>query len=305
MNNRNYIYLDYNKISLKLDSMIEAIRFENFDAIAVIVRGGLFPAVHISVRTGLPIFYLRHNENQATWIGEKPNHRKLLVVEDLAGSGHTLIDCQYFLKQEGYIFKALVVWKDTLSASTPEFIGFETTIPNESFIVPWEKAFKLNGGMQALSDELLDDYQFETTGWDMDGIFLEDVPSEVYRNGLDQALSIRDYYPLSPVQPNIGEKDFIITGRPTIDKERTSKWLLDHDLYYPLFLRDDEIEQPTAKTTASWKGNKAIAVGCCRYVESDAEQAMFMAAQFAQLEVVWWNNGNPITIQASIIQHAI
>lgn len=305
MGEKNLIYLDYNKISMRLDAMIEVIRKEEFTAIAVIVRGGLFPAAHLSVRTGLPMFYLRYNrveQNQISWIGERPVQGKLLLVEDIAGRGRTLLDSRDFLDAEGYDHKALVVWKDTISASTPEFIGFETTNPQESFVVPWEKTVKLNPRDRASNQQ---DHELEFTGWDMDGIFLEDVPSEIYRAGLQEALAIRDNYPLASIQPSLGDKDVIITGRPSIDKERTLTWLGTHKIHSPLFLRDDGIEHPTPYTSALWKGKKAVEVGCSRYVESDSEQAMFIAANYPQLEVLWWNNGNPITVQASPFLRAI
>lgn len=309
MKNTQLIYLDYNKISLRLDAMVESLRKEEFTAIVVIVRGGLFTAQHLSVRIGLPIHYLRYNrqrENQISWIGEAPKPGKILLIEDLAGKGRTLLDCRDYLKSKSYQHKALVIWKDVLSASTPEYIAFETSDPQESFIVPWEKAIKINFEANHPDARIpLQDHNFELTGWDMDGIFLEDVPSEVYKVGLEQALCRRDEYDKAQIQPLLNPQDIIITGRPQIDTERTIDWLNKHQIYRPVFLRDDGIEHPSPFTTALWKGKKALELGCCRYVESDSRQAVHISANFPQLEVVWWNDGEPIILQASLLLTAI
>ncbi|WPS85678.1 phosphoribosyltransferase (plasmid) [Brevibacillus halotolerans] len=296
------MYLSYDYMALKMDAMIESIREEEFSALVVIVRGGIFPGIHLSVRTGLPIYYLQYNRNMnpatINWIGKAPSLGKILLCEDMAGSGFTLIDSRSFLENLGYTVKAFVIYKDTFSASHPEFTCFETTNPKERFILPWEKS-KLNPMCGFTSDMKKQDHEYEFVGWDMDGIFLADVPIEQYERDLEKALLVRDSYKPAYNAPSLGDNDVIITGRPKSDSERTHEWLQKYNMLHPLYLRDDAVEKVTSFSVALWKGRKALEIGCSKYVESDAEQAMHIANNYPHLEVVWWNHGNPICIKAS------
>jgi hypoxanthine phosphoribosyltransferase len=292
---RRYIYLTYDQIALKIDSMIEDIKREQFSSIVIIVRGGAFVGHHISFRTGLPVYYLRYDRttNPATisWIGTAPPIGKVLLVEDLAGSGRTLIESRQFLEKKGYLVKALVVFKDTLSASTPEYIGFETNNPNETFIVPWEKV-KFNPAFGQLSKEKpFVDHELEFTAWDLNVIFASDAPI----NALEQNYHSK----LANPSPVLQENDVIITERPLEERERLLSWLHQHEMFYPVYMMDSGENPLSPFDIALWKGNKALEIGCTRYVERDAEQALFIASHFPHLEVIWWNNGKPISIKAS------
>lgn len=293
-------HLDYNQIAMRLDAMINDIKASNYEAIVTIVRGGNFPASHLSVRTGLKIYYLHYNRNTGTtsWIGQAPSEKKLLVCEDLAGLGKTLIDCRNFLSKENFEHDALVVFKDTLSASVPEYVCFETSNPNEQFVLPWER-FKLNPQSKVEYPKYLGDHEFEITGYDMDGVFLDDVPGEIYKSGLEFALQIRDHYPLATYAPEIQKKDIIITGRPQIDETRSKNWLTEQGIPNDIYFRDDQIDSPETHEVALWKAKKAVELGCSRYIESDPEQAICISNFFHHLEVIWWNKGNPISLKTS------
>ncbi|SDN32939.1 hypothetical protein SAMN04487897_102526 [Paenibacillus sp. yr247] len=95
------------------------------------------------------------------------------------------------------------------------------------------------------------------------------------------------------------EQDVIVTGRPMMDEERTKLWMARYCIKTDVFLRDDQILYPPKKTTAEWKGKKALHLGCTRYVESEAQQAVHIAMLYPELQVVWWNAGEPVLIQAT------
>jgi hypoxanthine phosphoribosyltransferase len=160
------IYLDYNQISLGLDTISEEVIQENFSAIVIILRGGCFPGIHLGFLTGLPCYFLKYNrkEENASWLGDIPNSRKILLVEDFAGMGRTLINCKNFLLQQGFDTQTLVVCKDTKSASIPNFYCFETTDPTSRFILPWER-YRLNS-KQIPSLQTKADHEYERTLWD-------------------------------------------------------------------------------------------------------------------------------------------
>ncbi|MBP1967030.1 hypothetical protein [Paenibacillus aceris] len=66
-----------------------------------------------------------------------------------------------------------------------------------------------------------------------------------------------------------------------------------------VFLRDDQILRPTKKTTAEWKGKKALGLGCTRYVESEASRPVHIAKLYPELQIVWWNDREPILMEAT------
>jgi hypothetical protein len=142
--------------------------------------------------------------------------------------------------------------------------------------------------------------QYDKTAWDMDGVFLDDVDRSLYINDLENALKIRDGKPKASYAPaSIHFNDVIITGRPIMDEERTLIWAKNNGIVNSIILRDDNIEFPTSLTIATWKGTQAVKLGFTHFVESSAEQSIYLANTYSELKVIWWNNGNPIYIQAS------
>ncbi|NRD76644.1 phosphoribosyltransferase [Bacillus sp. BRMEA1] len=285
-----FTYLSYDDIAFRIDAMIETIRQENFSSLVVIVRGGIFPGIHLSVRTGLPIYYLKYERNRKmqtshiSWIGSAPSRGKILLCEDMAGSGKTLIESRHFLEEQGLEVQSFVVYKDTYSASKPEFFCYSTDNPKERFVVPWEKE-KFNPNFPSI--ELLQDHEYEFTGWEIYGTIYD---YDRRLNGDDRnttSLSV------------LGSQDVIITGTTIEDKEEILSWLNRSNLLHPVYFRDKEELNPTSISIALWKGKKAVEIGCTRYVESDVEQAIFISEHFPHLEVIWWNNGKPISIKAS------
>jgi hypothetical protein len=231
------------------------------------------------------------------WVGSAPEQSNVLLCEDFAGSGKTLINCKQFLIDSGYKVATSVVCVDRLSASVPDYSCFWLQQEDARIILPWER-YRLNHAVDLGLGKM--DLEFEKVGWDMDGVFLDDVASEHYAADLENALSMRDKLLPAAYAPEIIQEDIIITGRPSQDEERTRIWMLQHLRHeLELHLRDDGVEKPTSQTTGEWKAKKALALGCTHYVESDAEQAVFVAALYPQLRVIWWNSGRPMLIQAS------
>jgi hypoxanthine phosphoribosyltransferase len=162
------IYLDYNQISLSLDSLADEIRGEGFDGLVIILRGGSFPGFHLAFLTGLPYYFLTYDRSSESpeWKGHAPSLKKALLVEDFAGMGNTLINSKEFLIKQGIEVKTLVICKDPKSASMPDFFCFETKEENARFILPWER-FRLNPAESRVSRaENIADHQFERTLWD-------------------------------------------------------------------------------------------------------------------------------------------
>ncbi|OUB26312.1 hypothetical protein BK708_14260 [Bacillus thuringiensis serovar yunnanensis] len=164
------IFLDYNAISLKLDALSREIKKQNFDGIVIIMRGGSFPGIHLAFLTGLPYYFLEYNRLNSTvkWIGNFPNKRKILLVEDFAGMGNTLIDCKNFLLNFNYKVSTLVVCKDLKSASIPDYYCFNCTHVDARFILPWERCTINEVILKTSIDQRMEDPDYERTLYDLE-----------------------------------------------------------------------------------------------------------------------------------------
>ncbi|MCR8643459.1 hypothetical protein NV379_12430 [Paenibacillus sp. N1-5-1-14] len=257
--------------------------------------------MHMAFLIGLPYYFLHYDRSKrkVSWIGQlPPQGSHVLLCEDIAGSGHTLSDCKNDLIKRGYSCSTLVACGDQISATLPDYSCFYAEDRDTRFILPWERHMLNSKEVHERPGEA--DHVYEHTGWDMDGVFLEDVDSMHYEANLENALAMRDLLKPALYAPRmIAPGDMIITGRPVIDKHRTLQWLNQHQYVVPVIFRDDGIEHPTAESTARWKGLKAIELSMTHYIESDAQQAAYIAAMYPELRVTWWNKGEPIQLQAS------
>lgn len=297
MSKPHYSYLSYNQIATKIDTFVPEIRRMDYDAIVVIVRGGLFPGTHLSVRTGLPIYYLAYHRKLAspkvTWIGESAPHKKILLVEDMAGSGKTLISCEKFLIDLGYCVDTFVVFKDLLSASNPKFCGFSTSVPGHTFLLPWERT-KLNPQYESMDkSERFVDHELEFTVFNANCFFKQDEMNRYVK------------WSISPMDM-IETKDIIYIDEP-------SKIFIYQDLFStegiqtPLCpARSYELGADASSSFSESErlGADLIRLGCTRYVGNDLERLVLLSSQFPHLEVIWWNNGTPVSLSGSLVMNS-
>ncbi|QHW34264.1 phosphoribosyltransferase [Paenibacillus rhizovicinus] len=292
------IYLDYNSLSLRLDALSVQIMEKDYDGLVILLRGGYFIGLHLAFLTGLPYYFVKYERSSSSiaWEGAIPSGTRLLLCEDFAGSGDTLTNTTAFIESFGKRVDTLVGCSDLHSSSVPTFACFHNSNADARFIFPWERHRMNKEGRQAATP----DHGLDKTAWDLDGVFLEDVPSEVYRAGLDQALLIRDGYTKAHFAPTrYSSQDMIITGRPECDRERTLIWLNNSQIHLEATFRDDNIEKPTKEETAAWKGKRAIELGFNHFVESCPIQALHIANLYPEMRVIWWNSGEPLRIQAT------
>lgn len=296
------LYLDYNNIALQLDRLSINIKKESYDGIAIILRGGGFAGFHLSFLTGLPYFFLNYDRKTATvkFFGDAPIGKKILLCEDFAGKGETLINCQKFLTETGYHFSTLVICYDHLSRITPDYFCFHNTNSQVRFLLPWER-HRINeaADFDMESGEQKADHDYEKTAWDLDGIFLNDIDPKKYVDDLENTLTLRDTYPRLDTAPKIKESDIILTGRPVSDQKRTLAWLKRNHINNSLVMRDDEVDQPNHAHVGRWKAKRCSELGFTHYVESELEQAVFMSVSFPELRIFWWNGGKPILLNAT------
>src|SRR5262249_42515627 len=135
------IYLDYNSLSLRLDTLSVQIMEKDYDGLVILLRGGYFLGLHLAFLTGLPYYFVKYDRLSSTvaWEGAVPAGTRLLLCEDFAGSGVTLTNTKAYLESFGKKVDTLVGCSDLLSASLPTYACYQNFNPEYRFIFPWER----------------------------------------------------------------------------------------------------------------------------------------------------------------------
>lgn len=280
------MYLSYEQISMHIDSRVEAIKKRSYDAIVYIGKSGMFPAQHLSHRTKLPIHFLqtdgRRNQTSSTWLGEAPSTGgKLLLVHDTADSGDELARCQSFLIKQGYLVNTFVIYQELYYDYAPDFCCFGVEPVHTMFVLPWRKS-TFSPTAQKKRQKVS-----EFTAWDYSCV-------HSYRTIVEASGSIE----VSDT-PTIKENDiFLLTKESKQDRE-LSKWLRAREVKPQVHRRVISNKRMSDYTIALWKVQKIKELGCSRYVENNAEQALVLSQQLPFVEILWWNDGSPIVLKST------
>lgn len=165
--NESNVFLDYNLIGSRLDTLASRVKRANYDSIVMIVRGGTFAGMHMVFLTELPYTFMVHDRVTGTssFYGDvKAEGRRVLLCEDFAGRGRTLLSCKETLENMGYEVDTLVISTDTLSASEPDYKCFHMDEYHKRFVFPWER-YRINNEVFKNGDGK-SDIVFERRGWD-------------------------------------------------------------------------------------------------------------------------------------------
>lgn len=291
MNEQYEPYLTYDKIAKQIDTMIETIEKEKFTAIAVIVQGGLFPAQLLSIKTGIPLYFLKKTQYSKSlmWLGAPAPTGKLLLVDDVFDKyvvSQTRLDT--FIAQ-GYDLKTLsVLYPENLDFH-PDYYAFLVKNESVALLLPWKQQKSACPVHQQASTHSLVETESVMTVWDMECI-------RSYRQIIEESesVAIEDC-------PMLKVKDaFLLTGNSLCD-EKLIQWLQTIGVT-PRICRysgNVPIETLNDYALALWKGQKLIELGCQRYVESHAEQAIMISKQIPHIDIIWWNAGTPVSIKSS------
>src|SRR5690606_17019672 len=97
---------DYAWVESVVNEYVPSWRQMGFEALVAIARGGLVPGVMAASALDLPVYALEYDRSsrKVSWFTaqEPPSGAKILLVEDIAGRGTTLVDCLTFLRQHGF-----------------------------------------------------------------------------------------------------------------------------------------------------------------------------------------------------------
>jgi len=292
---RQKIYFSYDKIERWLRSIALPLRALKADSVIGVLRGGYFPAVLVSHITGAPLSFLRYDRVTGTIdasdVKLPPPGARVILCEDIAGSGLTLLNCHDYLLSKGLDVVTVTVIQDKLSRISPDF---SINIGDARGILPWERhvgtrqyvehSGSLINGLGVRSQ----DHEYEVWGFDLDGVFLRDVPTVMYENDLQAAIEYRAKLPSDLSALRLARPYAIITGRPEEDRAITERWLDEHAIPYThLYLRDPK--KYSDNETSKYKASIADELELTHYVESDPAQALAIADLLPWSQVLRWD----------------
>ena len=285
-------FLGYHEIENMLERFVVPLRARHCDAVVAILRGGVFPAHYLANELGLPMRFIeldRATDNVALF-GDLPGKR-ILLVDDSCCSGRTMAPCKEWLERRGYEVITCAIF-DVL----PRKVDFAVEAPRspaQTWIVPWERridspqARRMEDGGNYLP---LDDAHLSFFAWDLDGIFLPDLPAEDYDADLQATLYRRDW--LSPFErvPGIDACNAaVVTARPAQDAGRTRRWWERHFAPVSMYFRDEGRYGTSPQEVARYKADTALALGATHFIESDLHIATLIAVRAPLLRVRWFN----------------
>jgi hypoxanthine phosphoribosyltransferase len=285
------IFLGYDQTERMIAALLDRAQQWQPEAVVGIARGGLVPATMAAGILALPLAMIgfERTAGSATWISPPPPARRVLLVDDGCSTGRTMASVREVLVREGRECLTLAVVHD------PDVTSYVPDLSHPIRMLwrfPWERGEATPVGRALRSAGLGPDRQTELPfyGLDLDGIFLPDVPDAVYLADIDDAVARRHALePFASLPHFAPERAVVITGRPDSDRERTCAWLArwGHGAL-PLECRPSDMPHDPDRV-ARYKAEVATRWGCTHFVESDAEQALRIAAHAPHLVVSWWS----------------
>jgi hypoxanthine phosphoribosyltransferase len=285
------IFLSYDQTERMIAALLDRASLWQPEAVVGIARGGLVPATMAAGMLALPLAMIgfERTAGSAAWIGPPPSAGRILLVDDGCSTGRTMASVREALVHEGRECLTLTVAHDPeVTAYVPDLSHPIRTL----WRFPWERGEATPAGRALRATGAGPDRATELPfyGLDLDGIFLPDVPDAVYLADIDDAVARRHALePFASLPYFVPERAVVITGRPDSDRERTCAWLArwGHGAL-PLECRPSDMPHDPDRV-ARYKAEAATRWGCTHFVESDAEQALRIAAHAPHLVVSWWS----------------
>jgi adenine/guanine phosphoribosyltransferase-like PRPP-binding protein len=287
------VFLGYDQTERMVAALLDRAAEWQPDAVVGIARGGLVPASMAAGILALPLAMIgfQRGSGVTEWLGTPPMGRRVLLVDDGCSSGGTMAAVRTALLREGRECLTLAVVHD------PDVTSY---VPDLSHAMralwrfPWERGEATPAGRALRATGAGPDRTTELPfyGLDLDGVFLPDVPDAVYQADIaDAVLRRHGLEPFAALPYFAPERAVVITGRPESDRERTQAWLArwGHGVL-PVECRPVDLAH-TPGAVARYKAEVATRWGCTHFVESDAEQALRIAAHAPHLVVSWWSAG--------------
>jgi adenine/guanine phosphoribosyltransferase-like PRPP-binding protein len=285
------VFLGYDQTERMIAALLDRATQWQPDVVAGIARGGVVPAAMAAGLLALPMAMIGFDRarDATQWLGNPPAAQRVLLVDDGCSTGRTMAAVRAAVLAEGRDCLTLAVVHD------PEVTSYVPDLSHpmrELWRFPWERGEATPAGRTLRATGAGPDRATELAfyGLDLDGVFLPDVPDAAYRADIVAAVAERHGLEPFATLPHFSpDRAVVITGRPDDDRERTQAWLTrwGHGAL-PLECRPTDLPH-TPDAVARYKAEAATRWGCTHFVESDAEQALRIAAHAPHLVVSWWS----------------
>jgi hypoxanthine phosphoribosyltransferase len=285
------VFIGYDQAERMVFSLLDRVEAWGPAAVVAIARGGLVPGTMVSCGLALPLFIAGYDRGAGvvSWIGAKPDESRVLIVDDCSATGETILAVRQALLDAGHDCATLTIVHDP---ETTRYVPDFSHPMRELFRFPWERgeATPAARARRTEGKPAERDYEKPFFGLDLDGIFLPDIPRSHYDQDLDDALRRRHLLqPFANLPAFARDRAVVITGRPESDRAVTAEWLERHGFgAIPLVCRPATVPAEIG-AVSRYKAETATRWGCTHYVESEAEQAVRIAAIAPHLLVSWWS----------------
>jgi hypoxanthine phosphoribosyltransferase len=285
------VFIGYDRAERMVSALLDRVEAWGPDAVLAIARGGLVPGTMVSCGLALPLFTAGYDRGSdaVAWIGPKPDGRRVLVVDDCCATGQTVAAVRDAVLRAGYDCATLTIVHDP---ETTRYVPDFSHPMRELFRFPWERGEATPAARARRVRGTPAQRAFEKPffGLDLDGVFLPDIPRSHYDADLDDALHRRHLLePFGALPPFAADRAVVITGRPESDRPVTAAWLARYGYdALPLVCRPADVPADIG-SVSRYKAETASRWGCTHFVESEAEQAVRIAALAPHLIVSWWS----------------
>ena len=285
------VFIGYDQAERMVSALLGRVETWGPDAVVAIARGGLVPGTMVSCGLALRLFMVGYDRKtgKVAWIGPQPEGQRVLVVDDCSATGETVAAVRSFVLSAGYDCATLTIVHDP---ETTRYVPDFSHPMRELFRFPWERGEATPAARSHRVGGTPADRVHEKPffGLDLDGVFLPDIPRAHYDTDLEDALRRRHMLePLPALPPFARDRAVVITGRPESDRAVTADWLDRHGFGgISLVCRPADVPAEIG-AVSRYKAEAATRLGCTHFVESEAEQAVRIAALAPHLVVSWWS----------------
>ncbi len=301
-------HVTYEKAFQLIKSHEHALREAKFDLILGIARSGVVPAAMLSQSIDVPVAFLQCNRTDPAPYLLSPvelKGKKVLVVDDIIGLGHTMRRCMEFVQNAGATPSSFCLYYDEQTTSLRPDYGYSTS---NYMHAQWDRKDVTPQSRRILAEKngrcAPGDF-IECYGTDLDGILLDDINRKTYRpeTRIQSVLAFRDTMPPLNNLPVADHPDLVVvTARPQMDFDRTRTWLDANGFpQVQLICRDESRYGLGAKEAARFKADQIVSIGISKYFESDLLQATLIAQAAPCSDIYWWGKEDKLRIYANAV----
>jgi hypoxanthine phosphoribosyltransferase len=283
-------FISYDQVERFVGSLLTDVMLWQPEAVVAIVRGGLVPGTMTSCMLALPLFMVSWDRTTDVtgWIGQRPDARRVLLVDDCCATGRTMASVRASLLARAYDCRSMTVLHDP---ETTRYVPDYSHPMTALFRFPWERGEATPAARRMRATGAPADRSTERPffGVDLDAVFPPDI--SVVQNDIGLTEATRPWHVSwlhKVLSPCLRERAVVITEHAEVDRVSALAWLAQwgfQDL--ALECRPDDMAENIV-SVAGYKTATATRWGCTHFIGSDPEQAIRIAAAAPHLVVLWW-----------------